>query len=408
MSFDRIKRIWNEHRHAENLRRQLAEQLKRTPAGRLASEVDRVARTRSSTKATADRLKRQFEQITSGASREAASRTRVANQIREIERYAMSTPGGAWGWLGKVFGPIADAIKGLLRPFGKQQIRREMESAAELLNALGASTEGPTGRRVRVESEDTRARADAERILEALGFDVQRGGSLVPPSAPPDSPTNRIPPSQTPFNPPAPPSNRLPPPPAPPSGPRANPGGNGMVRLMLDGRMISVPPDDPIITGEMIRVRSSNVHSIGYDWNHKDPRKGILKVRYLEKGKGGSNTRGGPTYFYYDVHPGVFMRFQHASSMGRFVWDNLRVRGTISGHQYRYNLARISSSGYVPRQATRIGDEEHLLGRRVMGANNREYRSVLADRFVRQLTPQQRGMPRSLFPNTGRPSNGRR
>jgi len=402
MSFDRIRKTWQAYRQQEKLRQSLADQLSRTPAGRLAKDVDRVARTRSATKATADRLKRQFEQITSGASREAASRTRVANQIREIERYAMSTPGGAWGWLSKAFGPIADAVKSLLRPFGRKQVSREIESAAELLNALGASTEGPSGRRVRVESQDSRARADAERILEALGFDVDRGVSPVSPPASPVSP------STPPFT-PTPPSNRLPPPAAPPSGPpQAPPSGGGMVRLMLDGRMISVPPDDPLVTGGMIRVQSSNVHSIGYDWNYKDPRKGILKVRYLDKGRGVPAGRGGPTYFYYDVHPGVFMRFQHAASMGRFVWDNLRVRGTISGHQYRYSLARISSTGHVPRQATRIGDEEHLLGRRVQGANGREYRSVLADRFVRQLTPQQRGMPRSLFPNDGRPSNGRR
>ena len=403
MSFDRIKKQWTEYRNAEKLKRALVEQLRRTPAGRLAGDIDRVARTRSATKATADRLRRQFDQITSGASREAASRTAVARQLADIERYAASSPGGAWGWLGKVFGPIADAVKSLLRPFGRQQTRKEMASAAELLNALGASTEGASGRRVRVESEDNRTRADAERILEALGFDVQRGASLAPPQEPPAAPpSNRLPPP--PAAPPEPPR----PPSQPPAPPRANPNSNGPVRLMLDGRMITVAPDDPLVTGAMIRVRSSNVHSIGFDWNYKDPRKSILKVRYLEKMKGGKSTKGGPTYHYYDVHPGVFMRFQQAASMGRFVWDNLRVRGTISGHQYRYGLARLSSSGYVPRQATRLGDEEHLLGRRVQGANNQEYRSTLADRFVRQLTPQQRGMPRSLFPNTGRPSDGRR
>lgn len=406
MSFDRIKRIWNEHRHAENLRRQLAEQLKRTPAGRLASEVDRVARTRSSTKATADRLKRQFEQITSGANREAASRTRVANQIREIERYAMSTPGGAWGWLGKVFGPIADAVKSLLRPFGKPQSKREIESAAELLNALGASTEGPSGRRVRIESENLKAKEDAEKILEALGFEIDR--SRIPSSQQPDLP-------DTPLRPvvPLPPGATAPPNRIPQPTPRFEPANppdptSGMVRKMLNGMFVYFRPDDPAITGAMIRVQSSNVHSIGFDWNDRTPEKGTLKVAFLDHQKGGSRNGKGATYYYYDVHPKIFFDFQRAASKGKFVWDQLRVRGTVSGHKYRYRLAAISKSGYVPRQATRIGDEEYFFGRNVKGQNGKEYRSALADRFVRKLTPKQQGMPRSLFPNTGRPSNGRR
>lgn len=404
MSFDRIKRIWNEHRHAENLRRQLAEQLKRTPAGRLASEVDRVARTRSATKATADRLRRQFEQITSGPSREAASRTRVANQIREIERYAASTPGGAWGWLGKVFGPIAEAVKSLLRPFGKPQSRREIESAAELLTALGASTEGAGGRRVRIESENAKAKSDAEKILEALGFEIDRGvspSSPITPSAPDvepqspggTSPPNRIPPRVNPrFEPVQPPDPT-----------------SGMVRKMLNGMFVYFRPDDPIVTGEMIRVQSSNVHSIGFDWNDKTPEKGTLKVAYLDHVKGSSVRSGkGPTYYYYDVHPRVFLEFQKAASKGKFVWDRLRVRGTVSGHQYRYGLAAISKTGYVPRQATRIDDEEYFFGRTVKGRNGKEYRSALADRFVRKLTREQLALPKSLFPNNARPSNGRR
>jgi hypothetical protein len=400
MSFDRIKKQWTEYRNQERLRRQLAEQLSRTPAGRFASEVDRVARTRSATKATADRLRRQFTQLTAGANREATSRLAVSRQLADIERYAARTPGGAWGWMSKVFGPIADAIKGLLRPMGLQRSTREIEQAAELLNALGASTEGARGRRVRVESADNRAREDAERILESLGFDIDRGASPVP----------------------IPPELRLPDPTAPPSAPPRTPSRlppiprnvpddptSGMVRRMLNGMFVYFRPDDPIVTGAMIHVRSSNVHSIGFIWNDKTPEKGTLKVRYLDKSKGNkSSTQGGPTYFYYDVHPRVFFDFQRASSMGRFVWDRLRIRGTVSGHQFRYGLGALSSTGYVPRQATRIGNEEHFLGRSVRTRDNRTLRSQQADRFVRHLTPQQQALPASAFPNTGRPRSGSR
>jgi hypothetical protein len=40
-----------------------------------------------------------------------------------------------------------------------------------------------------------------------------------------------------------------------------------------------------------------------------------------------------------------------APSKGGWVWDHLRIRGTVSGHQKDYELAGIVG-GYVPRKAT--------------------------------------------------------
>jgi hypothetical protein len=112
----------------------------------------------------------------------------------------------------------------------------------------------------------------------------------------------------------------------------------------------------PVFTGRMLRVRSSNVHSIGYQLNPKDPAHGVMFVRFLQPDGGygpGQQTPprpvAGPTYGYKGVHPDLFVSFTMAASKGIFVWDNLRVRGTIHGHQYPYFLSRVSQ-GYVPRR----------------------------------------------------------
>jgi len=388
MSLDHLR----QKLRAQRTRQQIASQLADTPVGKLAREVDRVARTRSATRATADRLRRQLETLTRGASREAVAKTAVARQIEEIERYARGE-GGVWNYLKKKFGPVADAIKGMLQPSGKPQHTQEMEKAAELLNALGMGTEGAKGRRVSVDSADPTVRADAERVLRSLGFDVQPADPQPNPWA--GSNRTRLPPR----------SDRITPAMAP------DPTG-GMERRMLGGMYVYFRADDPIITGEMIHVTSSNVHSIGFIWNERQPEAGILKVRYLDTDASGKkSSRGGPTYQYYDVHPRVFIEFQKASSKGKFVWDRLRVRGTVSGHQYRYDLARISSSLYVPRQAVRRGDEEWYVRRTVQTAGGQTLKSQLQDRMVRKLTPNdgrpRDGRPRDGRPRDGRPNNGR-
>ena len=118
----------------------------------------------------------------------------------------------------------------------------------------------------------------------------------------------------------------------------------------------SAPEQDPQpgqaqnLTQGMIPVRSSNVHSIGYEWPQNGERAGNLLVRFL--GGTGKNRSGpGALYRYRDVPREVFLAFQRAASKGGFVWDDLRVRGTVSGHQYDYELAGTGNDGYVPRQA---------------------------------------------------------
>lgn len=116
---------------------------------------------------------------------------------------------------------------------------------------------------------------------------------------------------------------------------------------------------------QMIRVASSNVHSIGYQ-----DATGTLAVRFLapevvSAGQGvrlGGKTSGpGPLYHYFDVPPKLWASFQSAASKGKWVWDNLRIRGTIAGHRYDYRLVAgtMASSGlrltYIPRRASGKG-----------------------------------------------------
>lgn len=160
---------------------------------------------------------------------------------------------------------------------------------------------------------------------------------------------------------------------------------------------------------------SSNVYAYGYD-----PVQQVLRVQFLAAAVHGhsvrkttagnvgrlgstvSNVRGGPgpVYDYFDVPPSVFNRMVAASSKGKAVWDLLRVRGTIEGHQYRYTLAAagqaqiLGGSGsltYVPRRAVSGG-----------------FRARRTGYGVRSLLPSEFG-PRSFGPApTGAPSDGRR
>jgi hypothetical protein len=150
------------------------------------------------------------------------------------------------------------------------------------------------------------------------------------------------------------PTNRMPPATDYALGPHPN------VRVLGDGRWeIRGPgyhriltPDDPVLTGVMIAVSSSNVHSIGFAFDFDYPLKSKLIIRYKQKDRNsrGSGSVGGPTYEYEDVHPDWFDDLQQAGSKGKWVWDQLRIRGTVAGHQYKYNLTRMAQ-GYLPRRA---------------------------------------------------------
>ena len=182
------------------------------------------------------------------------------------------------------------------------------------------------------------------------------------------------------------------------------PGGGGTGEPPLEppiGPYQQPEPDEPTqslqpwIENDIRTPQSSNVYSFAFVPD-SSKRKGTLYITYKAnelhaegvaverghrgKGQGSHQFKGqhghtvgkktnnpGPVYAYLDVPTTVYNGMMRAQSKGKFVWDKLRVRGTIHGHQYRYQLVQGSlidqSDGrggrlhgiYVPRRATRKG-----------------------------------------------------
>ena len=112
-----------------------------------------------------------------------------------------------------------------------------------------------------------------------------------------------------------------------------------------------IPAEHPLHTGQFKQVESSNVHSIAYDRVE-----GTLFVRFWQKkwdkeAKDWIKVGPGPIYAYYFVPPQMFLDLLEAPSKGEWIWDNLRIRGTVSGHRFDYRLVAVAG-GYVPRKAT--------------------------------------------------------
>lgn len=154
---------------------------------------------------------------------------------------------------------------------------------------------------------------------------------------------------------------------------------------------------------------SSNVYAIGYSEDTL-----TMRVEYLAptinadalRGRGHSGrgrVRGtlhktvlrarhgpGPLYDYHGVPRHVFINIRMAGSKGRAIWDELRVRGTMYGHQYDYELVaaskslvlspvqhgpaqRVGTITYVPRKA--IGPQSFKM--RTIRQGNQMFRSIL-------------------------------
>jgi hypothetical protein len=161
---------------------------------------------------------------------------------------------------------------------------------------------------------------------------------------------------------------------------------------MAGGGGRKFPPNHPIVTGDMVPTPgSSNVYEFGYDADIS-----CLYVRFKRAAPPGEKERPnapGALYSYRNVTPeeflGLYRLRNHAGGgggPGDWVWDHLRVRGTVSGHQKDYQLVGIVG-GYVPRKATveREGDRlvEYFVPRVVKTTEGKWLRS----RLKRELAP---------------------
>lgn len=359
------------------MRERAQAEFRNTAVGKLLGDVDRMRRRGAAGQNDLLRLSRQLSRLgTRSQLWNELQKTGVGQLVGEIDRYARrGLKEALLDELLGMLGPVGGLMQMFLRPRGKRvaNVGRELQAAADLLQAFGYRVQKPASGKAATEAVESDVDR-SKRFLESLGFKVE----------------------------PPPPEKRLPPQPAP--SPR-KPGRNVVT---AGGVEFHVPPNDPLLTGEWIKVTSSNVYAIAFIWNNADPAHGTLRIRFLNKRKGSKSARGA-VYHYYDVHPALFQDFRRSASKGRWVWDHMRIRGTVSGHRYRYMLTMLSSDGYVPRQATRLGNEEWFIRRNVLGNNGQQYRSELQDEFVK-FWQDKRGRPnrgKGGGPNRGTPNRGR-
>ena len=229
----------------------------------------------------------------------------------------------------------------------------------------------PPGRSVPVPFDPPREEPEEETP------EWRRPGAPVEPP-PPDEPTTGAPPPDEPDEPPL----------------EEPAGGRGAPYRIGDWRRVMV--------GMRLTPGSSNV--FGYYFEFESRTQGILYVTFLGVNSDGSRSGTGQTYAYYDVSGRKYHEFARASdsSAGKAVWDYLRIRGTISGHQHNYRL--IQSHGmYVPRKATPEGFRSRAVTAR--GTGVRGYRrSTLPERLF--VTPERRNRPDRGEPDRGTPNRG--
>lgn len=234
-----------------------------------------------------------------------------------------------------------------------------------------------------------------------LGVPGGSGGGVTLPPGPPSTPAGRAPTTR-----PGRPAAPTPPgaPPQPPTPPTEPPLPTGTV------------PGNRFISMELVSG-SSNVYAIGYD-----PQSRTLRVQFLGGSVRRSSIRGrghrgrnrargqlgrtltsqrhgpGATYDYFNVPQKIWNRLRAASSKGGAVWDLLRVRGTVYGHQYDYQLVAASVFDVVE---THMEGGKEVIGRRVGRITYVPRKAVAAGRFQGRNIQQGTRQFRSILPNQG-------
>jgi hypothetical protein len=379
------------YKHAERLFKQQARaNFRKTEFGKLVGELSGIRRgAASATKVRS--IQRRMKRMHKLGLGQVVRNTDAGRLAAEVARY--SKGGAKTAVLDYVFeslGPLGGLLRGLLRPGGRSttsNVQDELDAAQNLLQAFGYNVQAPgAGQKARRKP----GRKDrAQTFLENLGFTV------IPPEEEKRGKKPREKAEEPIFEPPR--GSK------PDKEPRQMPSGR--IEVQIGGRKRRYDQNDPVLTGEMLRVESSNVWAIGFIFNHANPMKGDLRVQYGQK-RGKGALRAGPIYEYHGIHPDVFAAFQKARSKGEFVWDRLRIRGTVSGHTVQYDLVGIAD-GYVPRKATRYGPNEYFIQRSV-SVGGRQIESQLEDRFAGRARPQRpnMGLPSRGQPNRGAPNRG--
>ena len=112
----------------------------------------------------------------------------------------------------------------------------------------------------------------------------------------------------------------------------------------------SQSPSTDFLAGEPYSAfSSSNVRSATYN-----ARENSMDIGF----------KNGGVYRYQDITPPEAKSFYSAGSKGKWVWDHLRVRGTVFGYQKPYTYIGGQSQGYIPKYAM---SERHKAEHRTIG-----------------------------------------
>jgi len=274
--------------------------------------------------------------------------------VHMVERYKRGAQAEVVADFLRALGPVGELLGLLVAPTDPRikpqgRLGRQFAAAIRFLQAFGYEVLPPAERRAR--EPDRRAVAAAKSYLESLGYTV------VPPG---EMPGRR---------------EEL------PGGLELRPGRKTVDVPLSTGQTMRLRPDHPMLTGELVACQSSNVHSFRYDYETA-----TLYVRFLGRAGRGAHGGPGPLYRYSDVEPELFLSLQRAASKGGWVWDHLRIRGTISGHQKDYELVGVSG-GYVPRKATMTPMGEAYTPRKVRLPGGQWVQSKRPLQVVRPLAP---------------------
>ncbi len=250
--------------------------------------------------------------------------------VREIQKYSQRGIGRrVLGEFLESLGPAGSMIRAIVHNLGGgsrrrgQGVARQLTEAANLLRSFGFEILPPGRNRFPTLGDVNRSASAAREYLESLGYEV---------SSPEEQQEARRRAELS-----------LP-------GPSEQPQHVDLPFGTTTRRFLA---SHPIVTGEMVRATgSSNVWAFGYIFNE-----GALYVRFADKDEDGRPIGPGPLYRYSGVTPDQFMNLLNAGSKGTWIWDYLRIRGTMAGHQKDYDLVGIMPTalypeGYVPRKAT--------------------------------------------------------
>ena len=350
------------------------QQFRRSNVGQLLTEFERLQNTKPG-RIDLAKMNRSLIRFSRQGILSQLKRTGIGSLVADVERYARGS--GTFGGAGfealyKALGPLGGLVRSLMGIAGSRRtgLSRELDSAISLLRSFGFEVLPPGGRGRK------RGTAAAKKFLEDLGYTVAK------PPQEQDAMRQRL--GQIGVDAPA--SRPLP------------------KRVSIDtggAKPKRVATDDPLVTGEQILVeRSTNVYGFSYDLAN-----GTLYIQFLG-GRGDQRKGPGATYAYSSVPPAIFQRMRRAASKGNFIWDHIRVRGTVTGHRFDYRLHDIAG-GYVPRKATLLAGGEEWYIRREFRKAGKVYRSGLADQFVQRIGQPNRGGPNRGRPNRGAPNRGR-